>query len=292
MPFAALLLFALTPGRAHSLQQAPIIEGTGSHTFPVTTTSKEAQKYFDQGLVLAYGFNHQEAHRSFLYAAQLDPKCAMAYWGAALVLGPNLNAGMPKSANQEAHDLAQKALDNLDDESPVEQALVRAVQARYSGANRSDADQAYANAMRKVAEQFPDDPDVLALTAESLMDLHPWDFYKADKSPQPWTKEITDMLDRSLKIDPSNPATNHFIIHAWEASADPDHATPYADRLRFLVPGVSHLAHMPSHIYLRVGRYHEATECNLRAAKAYDDYAATCEKAGLKPIGGYKMHNW
>ncbi len=287
--FAAVLATSLVGAQ----QRAPLLDGLGFHKFPVTTTSPEAQDYFDQGLVLAYGFNHEEAHRSFMYAAALDPKCAMAYWGAALVLGPNINSNMNSRDNDKALDLATKALTNLDNETPLERALVMALQKRYAaGVQRKTADENYAEAMRAVARQFPNDGDVLTLTTEALLDLHPWDYWTQDQKPKEWTQEIIDFNERSLAADPMNPGANHFAIHIWEASATPERATPSADRLPSLAPGVEHLVHMPGHIWLRVGRYHDATEMNLRATEAYEQYAKKCTDFGLTAIGGYEAHNW
>src|SRR5690349_3811859 len=162
-------------------QRAPILEGLGNHVFPVTTTSPEAQQYFNQGLVLAYGFNHEEAHRSFMYATALDPECAMAYWGAALVLGPNINANMNSRDNDKARELAEKALAKCNDESPLERAMIMALQKRYAaGVKRNTADENYAEAMKTVVQKFPNDGDVLTLTAEALMDVHPWDYWSQD----------------------------------------------------------------------------------------------------------------
>ena len=159
-------------------------------------------------------------------------------------------------------------------------------------ASRSDLDRAYADAMRKVARQYPDDDYILTITAEALMDVHKWNYWESDGTPKEWTPEITDMLARALEINPYNPGANHFTIHAWEGSKTPDVATPAADRLLGLVPGASHLQHMPSHIYLLTGRYHEGCSANLGATEAYKEYADLCRDMGLKPIGGYKAHNW
>jgi tetratricopeptide (TPR) repeat protein len=271
----------------------PLFQGMGEHKFKVTTTSPEAQEYFNQGLVLAYGFNHEEAHRSFSYAAALDPGCAMAFWGAAYVLGPNLNSNMPSSKNDEALQLATKALNALDDETPLERALVVALQSRYAaGRGRKDADKDYAEAMKSVVKAFPDESEVLTLTAEALMDLHPWNFWTKEKVAQSWTQEIIDLLTKSEKLNPGNPGTSHFLIHLWEGSPTPEMAEPAADRLPGLAPGVEHLVHMPGHILYRIGRYHDGTETNVKATIAYDDYARACSDMGMRPIGGYEMHNW
>ncbi len=274
---------------------APLLDGMGSHRFPVSTESQLAQRYIDQGLILSYGFNNQEAHRSLMYATKLDPECAMAFWGAAMVLGPNLNSGMSRANGRKAAGLVEEALARLDNATPREQALIRALKFRYSSdgdASRSELDRAYADAMRTVAEQYPNDDDVLTWTAEALMDVHKWNYWNSDGTPKEWTPEITDMLARALEINAYNPGANHFTIHAWEGSKTPDVATPAADRLLGLVPGISHLQHMPSHIYLLTGRYHEGCSANIGATEAYIEYAKLCRDIGLKPIGGYKAHNW
>lgn len=289
----ALPLAAFAQGQAGS--PAPLLDGMGSHRFPVSTKSQLAQRYIDQGVVLSFGFNNEEAHRSFMYATKLDPECAMAYWGAALALGPNLNSGMSKANGRKAAGLVKEAMARIDSATPREQALIRALTARYSldeDATRSDLDRAYADAMRKVAQQFPDDADVLTLAAEALMDVHKWNYWESDGTPREWTPEITRMLARALEINPYIPGANHFTIHAWEGSKTPEVATTAADRLLGLVPGVSHLQHMPSHIYLLTGRYHEGCSANLGATEAYIEYADLCVDMGLQPIGGYKAHNW
>ena len=242
-------------------------------------------------MVLSYGFNQQEANRSFRHARKLDPNCAMAYWGSALVLGPNLNAGMSRNKGKEAFGLVKAAIRELDNETPREWALIMALEHRYTEEGRV-RDAAYADAMRKVAEQFPKDSDVLTLTAEALMDVHKWNYWNKDGSPKEWTKEITDMLFKVAEIDPYNPGMNHFTLHAWEGSKTPEKAVPAADRLSGLVPGVSHLQHMPSHIYLLVGRYSDGSEANLGATRAFAAYRKTCEDMGLRTIGGYESHNW
>ena len=285
--------FLALAGLALAQERPPLFDGIGAHKFKVTTTSPEAQDYVNQGLVLAYGFNHREAHRSFLYAAALDPECAMAYWGAAYVLGPNLNQRMSPREGDTARELAAKALARLDNETEVEKALVTALQKRYeSGVERAAADRNYADAMRAVAAQFPENAEVLTLTAEALMDLHPWNFWSREKAALEWTKEITDILDRSYMLNPDNPGTCHFIVHAWEGSATPERAEAAADRLGGLAPGVEHLVHMPAHIFYRIGRYHDGTELNIKATIAYEHYERQCGEYGLKPVGGMEGHDW
>ncbi len=274
-------------------EKAPLLEGMGDHTFPVTTKSEEARDYFNQGLVLSYGFNHEESHRSFVWATTLDPECAMAYWGAAYVLGPNLNGRMSSSDGDKARGLAATALAKLDNESAVEKALVTALQKRYeAGVERNTADKNYADAMRDVANRFPKDAEVLTLLVEALIDLHPWNYWTREKVAQEWTTEIIDVLDRALALDPRNPGACHFMVHLWEASPTPGRAEKAADTLGSLAPGVEHLVHMPAHVLFRIGRYHDGTELNIKATIAYDNYVRQCGEQGAKPIGGYEMHDY
>jgi tetratricopeptide (TPR) repeat protein len=288
-----LFAFVALPALLWAQERPPLFEGIGKHEFKVTTTSPEAQDYFNQGLVFSYGFNLDEAHRAFVYASALDPECAMAYWGAAYTLGPYLNGRMNPRDEEKARDLAAKALAKLDDETEVERALVQALQKRYeAGVARDQADKNYAEAMRAVAAKLPQESEVLTLAAEAMMDLHPWNFWTREKVAQEWTKEITELLDRSFEIDPDNPGTCHFVVHMWEGSATPEHAVPAADRLGSLSPGVEHLVHMPAHIYYKVGRYHDGTELNVKATRAHEEYKRQCGEMGLSPVGGYEGHDW
>lgn len=272
---------------------APRLEGMGNHRFAITTEVPDAQAFFDQGLVLAYGFNHAEAARSFDEAARLDPTCAICFWGKALVAGPNINAGMDDAAVPEAFADAQVAQRLSAAASTREQALIEALATRYVAEpveDRSALDQTYAEAMRVVAERFPEDDDALTLLAEALMDLHPWDFWQAGGAPQPWTPEILALLERVLARTPDHPGANHLYIHAVEASTEPSRAESAADRLAHLVPGAGHLVHMPSHIYIRVGRYRDASEANERAIAADDAYVTQCHAQGIYPLA-YMPHN-
>ncbi|HSR53410.1 MAG TPA: hypothetical protein VLV83_21500 [Acidobacteriota bacterium] len=271
---------------------APLLEGMGDLTHPVTTSSPAAQRFFDQGLVLAYGFNHAEASRSFQEAARLDPGCAMCYWGQALVLGPNINSMMDPTDIPAACDAMDKALALLDKASPREQDYIRALSARYSRQaeeDRSALDLAYAQAMGKLAAKYPEDVDAGALYAESLMDTSPWDYWQEDGSPKPVTRKILAELERVLEMDPDHPGALHYYIHAVEAQ-HPEKAEKVAERLEGRVPGAGHLVHMPSHIYIRVGRYIDAAEANKRAIEADDDYITACRKQGIYPLG-YMPHN-
>lgn len=275
-------------------QIAPLLDGMGEHHHAVTTAVPRAQKFFDQGLVLSYGFNHAEAERSFRQAALLDPKCAMAYWGMALVLGPNINAPMNPEDVPKAYEAVRKAQQLAANANPREQAYIAALAQRYSQNppdDRSTLDLAYANAMRSVAQRFPDDLDAATLFAEALMDLHPWDYWTKDGDPQPWTPEILSTLESVIERNPNHPGANHFYIHALEASPNPERALASADRLRDLVPGAGHLVHMPGHIYIRTGKYHEGSEANERAIKADAAYITQCRSQGIYPLA-YHPHNY
>ncbi len=272
---------------------APLFDNLGSYTRAVTTQSDQARRYFSQGMVLTYGFNHAEAERSFREAARLDPGCAACWWGAALVLGPNINLPMSDSDVAEAFAASRKAIALLDNETPLERALITALAERYSEKplpDRSALDVAYANAMRKVAQQFPDDPDVLALFAESLLDISPWDYYLAGGKPKPTTEEVLKAIEHAIALSSNHPGALHYYIHTLEA-VDPDRALPAADRLRHLVPGAGHLVHMPAHIYIRVGRYHDAVLSNLEATAADKGYITQCNVQGFYPLA-YYSHNW
>lgn len=270
---------------------APRLQDLGSHVFPVTTKSERAQLFVNQGVDLAYGFNHAEAGRSFREAARLDPDCAMAYWGQALVLGPNINAPMAPEDEPKALALAQKAVALSSGASPREQAWIDALAHRYTGKaeDRDAADRAYAAAMRELVGRFPDDLDAATMFAESLMDLRPWNYWTGDGKPYPETVEILATLESVLSRDPNHPGANHYFIHALEAQA-PERAEAAADRLKNLMPGAGHMVHMPAHIYMRVGRYQEAVEANLRAIATDEDYITQCRAQGLYPMA-YYPHN-
>ncbi|MCG3775214.1 MAG: hypothetical protein JW395_2044 [Nitrospira sp.] len=271
----------------------PLFDNLGSLHHPITTTSEQAQRYFDQGLRLVYAFNHEEAIRSFEAAAQLDPQAAMPYWGIALALGPNINSVMEKKDERRAIEMAQKARRLADHATPVEQAYIEALVARYvgrKGVKRKGLDEAYAKAMRSVAQRFPEDGDAATLFAEALMDLRPWDFWKPDGRPQPGTDEIVNTLEAVLAKNPDHPGACHFYLHAVEASLQPERALPCADRLPGLMPGAGHLVHMPAHIYMRVGKYHEAVEGNRQAAHVDEQYFASQHPTG-EYADGYYRHN-
>lgn len=275
-------------------KMAPLFDNLGTHNFQITTDSELAQKYFNQGLILAYGFNHEEAFRSFKEAARLDTNCAMAYWGMAYVLGPNINLPMEAGSVHTAYEAIQKAISLLDNETQREKDYVMALSARYSAEvveDRSLLDIAYSDAMRNLANNYPDDLDAATMFAESIMDCHPWDYWLKDGTPQQWTPEILTVLENVLERMSDHHGANHLYIHAIEASKNPHRGLESADRLRFLAPGAGHLVHMPSHIYIRTGNYHEGSLANLRAVKSDEEYINQCNQQGFYPIS-YYPHNY
>jgi tetratricopeptide (TPR) repeat protein len=273
----------------------PLFAGlTENFTYPITTKSKVAQKYFDQGLILAYGFNHAESARSFKEAARQDPDCASCYWGLAYVLGPNYNSPMEKDVLAEAQEALANARLRADKCSPKENALIIALAKRYPTNAKDDPKpfyMAYADELKKVSERFPDDLDVAALYAESLMNLHPWNLWLKTGDPQPWTPQIIDILEGILRKNPRHAQAVHLYIHATEASSNPERCLPYANTLRALIPGSGHLVHMPSHTYINTGHYHEGVLANERAIQIDSQYIEACHVAGVYPFG-YYPHNW
>ena len=273
----------------------PLFAGlTENFTYPITTKSKVAQKYFDQGLILAYGFNHAEAVRSFKEAARQDPDCASCYWGLAYVLGPNYNSPMKTEVLIEAEEAINNARLRADKCSPKENALIIALSKRYPRNTKDDPKPfyiAYSNELKKVSEKFTDDFDIAALYAESLMDLHPWDLWSKIGEPRPWTPQIITILENILKKNPKHAQAVHLYIHATEASNNPERCLPFANTLRTLIPGSGHLVHMPSHTYINTGHYHEGTLANERAVQIDSNYIEACHAAGVYPIG-YYPHNW
>ena len=291
----AMILSYAAPVRAEeATASAPLFSGMGNYHFSVATENSLARRYFDQGMVLSFAFNHAEAARSFQEAVRLDPQCALCYWGWALVLGPNINAGMEDSAVAEAWQAVVKASNLAGSVTLKEQTLIRALEKRYApepATDRTALDEAYADAMRAAALEFPKDADVLALLAEALMDLHPWDLWTRQKEAKPWTPEILQVLLAALKHNPDHPLANHLYIHAVEASRHPEKGIPAADRLRDLVPGAGHLVHMPAHIYINVGRYRDAAIANQKAIEADQNYLRQVKAQGIYPLG-YVPHNY
>ncbi len=272
---------------------APLFEHLGKYSRSIATKDPLAQRYFSQGLVLTYGFNHAEARRSFLAALSLDPKCAMCAWGAGLVLGPNINLAMQESDNAEAYRMAQESLRLASGASAVERALIQALAVRYQPQwtpDRSASDRAYADAMRQVARQFPNDPDVLALFAESLMDLYPWNYWEAGGVARAETIEAIAAIQQAIALQARHPGALHYMIHLME-EVRPEDGIAAADALRGLVPDAGHLLHMPGHIYLRVGRYADSLRINIEAGKADESYINQCQVQGFYAVG-YHPHNW
>ena len=278
---------AATPGPEQ------LYAGLGNVHHPVTTKSEQAQKYFDQGLAFNYGFNHDEAYLSFAAAAALDPSMAMADWGIALVLGPNYNLPGNDERMKIAYGAIQRARSLEASSSPEEKALIEALSKRYGpdGKQTPEREAAYADAMRGVAHAYPDDPDIQALFAESLMDLHPWELWTKDGKPGPQTLELVATLERTLKEHPEHLGANHYYIHAVEASPHPERALASAARLAALAPEQGHLVHMPSHIYVRTGMYHDASKANEAAIKTDQDFLAKSHEAGVYPVM-YATHNY
>jgi hypothetical protein len=270
---------------------APRLQNLGTHVFKVSTKSKPAQLFMNQGLNLTYGFNHAEAGRAFKEAARLDPNLAMAFWGQALVLGPNINAPMTPDDEPRAKEAADKAMALKGKASARERAYIEAVAQRYSGdaKDRTARDQAYAKAMGEVVKRYPDDLDARTLYAEALMDLRPWNYWRRDGTAYDGTDSIVSNLEAVLARNPNHPGANHLYIHAMEANT-PGKAEAAADRLLKLMPGAGHMVHMPSHIYQRVGRYADAAASNQAAVGADEDYITQCRAQGLYPMA-YYPHN-
>jgi tetratricopeptide (TPR) repeat protein len=271
---------------------APVLSGLGDLHRAVTTSNPKSQQFFDQGLRLAYGFNHSEAIRAYKEAARLDPDNAMAYWGVAYALGPNLNLPMMPDVTEQAYASAQKAMSLRDKVTPVERDLIEAMAKRYASPapeDRSALDRAFADAMRDVHAKYPADPDVATVYADALMNLSPWNYWYADGSSGPNADVIVDTLESVLRRYPDHIGALHLHIHAVEAP-NGKRAETSADRLLRLAPAAGHLVHMPSHIYMRTGRYADAYAANLLADAADNEYVAQCKAQGIYPLF-YHRHN-
>ena len=280
------------PAPAPGQPLAPRLQKLGVHTFRVSTKNARAQLFMNQGVNLSYAFNHAEAGRAFAEAARLDGRLAMAYWGQALVLGPNINAPMDPADEAKAHALIQQALVLKASGTPRERAFIEALSRRYTGHadDRARADRAYVEAMRAVVRRFPSDTDARTLLAEALMDLRPWNYWTRDGKAYDETIEIQSQLEQVLSLDKNHPGALHLWIHLWEATDTPERAEAEADRLLPLMPGAGHIVHMPAHIYMRVGRHADVISSNLLAAKADEDYITQCKAQGIYPLG-YYPHN-
>ena len=275
-------------------KKAPLFSGLEGLHFTISTKKAEAQNYFNQGLILSFGFNHAEAARSFFEATRQDPKCAMSWWGFAYVLGPNYNAGMEKDNFQRAFDAVTKANSYAASCTNKEKDLIEALTHRYANDTtiaRSALDSSYAVAMRKVYKKYPKDVTIGSLFAEALMDTHPWNLWNKDGTAQPWTPEIMAVLKKCLQLEPKHMGANHFYIHATEMSQHAEEAAASADLLRNLVPGSGHLVHMPSHTYIRTGRYHDGVLANQKAVLVDSLYLESCHAQGVYPLA-YYPHNY
>jgi tetratricopeptide (TPR) repeat protein len=266
---------------------APLLNGLGSLKFAISTKSAKAQKYFNQGLTLLYGFNHSEAGRSFKEMIRQDSTCAMAYWGLGMVLGPNYNAALNAELLNEINTIMGKAELYASKTTAREKALVKALAKRFPKEAVSDMapyNAAYAAGMKEAYEQFPADADMATLYADALMNEHPWDLWKKDGTAQTWTPAIQQLLEKTITMAPNHPGANHMYIHAMEASRVAAKALPSADRLRDMIPNAGHLVHMPSHIYIRTGQYHKGVIANEKATLADSTYIAQCKAQGFYPL--------
>ena len=271
---------------------SPNLLDLGNHKFPVSTRNSMAQKFINQGINLLYAFNHSEAFRAFQEAARLDSKLAMAYWGQALVLGPNINAMMNPNVEQRALLMIEQAKSYIADVSQRERALINALGKRYSGEgdHRKQNDKAYANAMQEVHKRFPDDPDITMLYVEAMMNLHPWNYWMPDGHPYEGTEEIVVLTENVMRKYPMHPSAIHMYIHLIEPTNTPERANKAADTLLTLMPDAGHIIHMASHIYYRVGRYSDAIKSNRLAIVADEKYANESHVQGAY-LRGYYPHN-
>ena len=300
--FAGSLICGCQPqtGSTSSVNSPPasapkLVSGLGPVHHPVSTVSSDAQRYFDQGLAYIYAFNHAEAVRSFARAAELDPKLAMAHWGQAVALGPNINAPeIDPAAAKAAYDAAQRAVALCANASPAERAYINAVARRYAPNPNADLQKLaydYKMAMGEVMKRFPDDLDAATLYAESAMNLHPWKLYTKDGKPEDGTEEIVKVLEWVLGRSANHVGANHYYIHATEASTTPERALPSARRLPTLAPAAGHLVHMPAHVYIRTGDYAAAIAANEQAARVDEKYISCCGPRGGVYPAMYYSHN-
>ncbi|PCJ97154.1 MAG: hypothetical protein COA50_05815 [Flavobacteriaceae bacterium] len=274
-------------------QIAPLFSGLGNLDYPITIKTPRGQAFFNQGVKLTYAFNHAEAHRSFMEAARLDPSAAMAYWGQALTLGPNINDPFPDDERKKIINIAiDKALKYAKQASKKEQALINALSARYNEdltADISKLNIAYMHAMSKVANKYPKDDNIQVLYAASVMNTVPWNYWDKEGNPSPYIADAKAALEAAMKIDSENAGAHHYYIHMVELPT-PDLAVASADKLTTLMEAAGHIVHMPSHVYIRVGRYLDAVKANQAAILADEDYISQCFAQGLYPLA-YYPHN-
>ncbi|MCM4161257.1 hypothetical protein FHG64_02940 [Antarcticibacterium flavum] len=274
---------------------APLLDGLDVLNYPITTGNSKAQEYFNQGLVLSYGFNHAEAARSFYYATKLDPECAMCHWGFAYVLGPNYNAGMEPDNYERAYEAIQTAIKVSDNATNKDRDLINALAQRYVAEPVEDLrqlDVVYSQAMEDLYKKYNNDPEIAALYAESVMNLYPWNLYDNEGNPKEWTPKVITLLENVMKEYPDHPGAHHFYIHATEASKTPERGLLSARKFdEGLVPGAGHLIHMPSHTYIQTGDYHKGSLANLRAVEVDSAYITACHAQGAYPLV-YYPHNY
>ena len=304
MKFFLIILISLSTSvfsNEHIIKNAnaPLLSGLGDYTFKISSKVNGVQDYFDQGIIMSYAFNHAESIRSFQAAQRLDPNCAICFWGEALALGPNINVRsdgkVVMNSNQRilAFKAANKAMSLINNATKVEQDLIRSLMPRYNGdveSSRVPLDIAYAQSMEKLTKKYPYNMDFLSLYAESMMNNMPWNYWLDNGDPKLETVKVINSLEKVLETNPNHPLAIHLYIHAVEASSNPGRAEEAADRLANIVPGAGHLVHMPSHIYWRIGRYNDASEANIAAAKVDEDYIAQCNAQGFYPAL-YYPHN-
>ncbi|HYC27387.1 MAG TPA: hypothetical protein VEB42_01210, partial [Chitinophagaceae bacterium] len=268
------------------------LSGWGNYKWAIKTSNDSAQYYFNQGISMYYAFHIIEARASFARVTELDPQCAMGWWALALSFGPNIN-DFGYSAPPDALSAARKAQSLGNFYTPKEKALINAINTRYSedtSKPQEKLNQAYAAAMKQAYKDLPQDADIATLYADALMLLHPWDLYDHNFNPKPWTPELVQVLEQALKLNPNNPGANHYYIHAVEASANPGRALASADKLPGLMPDVSHLVHMPSHIYIRTGNYQKGAALNEEAVQGYAKYVQVLPEVQENDML-YNIHN-
>lgn len=276
-----------------ALAKPKLLAGLGNLHYPITTTSLDAQKFFEQGLRLVYAFNHWEAIQAFREAARRDPDCAMAYWGLALAFGPNLNDWTPIDRERFALDYIEMAKARRARVSQVEKDLIDAMAARYNGKAyevRDSLNSAYAQAMRAIVSKYPDDAEVQTLCADAIMNTMPWDYWQEDGTPKPETAEAKKILETVLAKFPEHPGAHHLYIHLVEASPTPELGLKSANFLTSAMPGAGHIVHMPAHIYVRVGDYAKSIEANTKAVKVDEEYLSYSENQGMYRMM-YYPHN-
>lgn len=271
--------------------RAPLFDNLGNYWIEATTSSKDANRFFVQGMILTYNFNHGEAARSFREAIRLDSSFAMAYWGLAYTLGPNYNAPMEKGDRDEVYWAVRKANQTVASLKPWEKLLIESMKAKYSEGETDPQLEDFANVLRASVQKLPNDANLQTFLAEALMLQHPWDLYDYKGGPaKSWTPEILEALNRALRLDPNHPLANHLMIHATEASGTPEEGLTASAKLASVAPGAGHLVHMPSHTYINTGDYHLGTEVNISAVSADSAYAAQCKAQGAFPL--YYYHNY